>query len=64
VHEVGQCADLLDRLEIVIDPDAEPADFDEALAEFLLTHVRRSSASTETSVSANMNQGDSITDGR
>jgi len=31
-------ADFLDRFEIVVDPTAEPVDFDEVLADFLL-HV-------------------------
>lgn len=38
-----QPADLLDRFDILVDPDAEPADLDEALAEFLLTFVRNQS---------------------
>jgi len=32
--------DLLDRFEVVVDQDAEPADFDEALATFLLKIVQ------------------------
>jgi hypothetical protein len=39
--------DLHDRFEVVVDPDAEPIDLDEVLAEFLLKFVRkRSSAET------------------
>jgi len=40
--------DLLDRFEVVVDPHAEPADFDAALAEFL-SYVRNKRSSAETS---------------
>lgn len=33
--------DLLDRFEVVVDQDAEPVDWDEALAEFLLKVVEK-----------------------
>ena len=33
--------DLLDRFEVVVDQDAEPADLDEALTEFLLKIVEK-----------------------
>ena len=39
--------DLTDRFEIVVDPDAEPVDLDEALAEFLLSYVRSERGSSE-----------------
>ena len=32
--------DLLERFEVVVDQDAEPVDWDDALAEFLLAYVR------------------------
>ena len=32
---------LDDRLDVVVDPDAEPADLDQALARFLLKYVRK-----------------------
>jgi hypothetical protein len=39
--------DFLDRFEVVVDSDAEPADLDEALAAFLLEIVsKRHSAGT------------------
>ncbi len=41
--------DLLDRFEVIVDPNAEPADLDEALASFLLNDVRRRQSSAETS---------------
>jgi hypothetical protein len=34
-------ANSLDRFEVVVDPDAEPADLDKDLAEFLLKVVAR-----------------------
>ena len=34
-----------DCFEIVVDPDAEPVDWDDAVAEFLLTYVRRAAGS-------------------
>jgi hypothetical protein len=33
-------------LDVVIDPDAEPADIDEALARFLLAYIRRTHSTT------------------
>jgi len=36
--------DLLDQFETVIDADADPSDFDEAVAEFLLAYVRSEGA--------------------
>ena len=42
--------DLTDRFEIVVDPDAEPVDFDEALAEFLLSYVRSERGRSEQGV--------------
>ncbi len=41
--------DLLDLFEIVVDPDAEPTDLDEALAEFLLRYMRRNRSSVASS---------------
>ncbi len=35
---------LLDRFHVVVDEDAEPADLDEAFADFLLRHVRHKRA--------------------
>ncbi len=40
--------DLSDRFEIAVDPDAEPVDFDEALAIFLLDYVRKGDGSSAT----------------
>jgi hypothetical protein len=37
----GGKADLQDRIEIRVDPDAEPADWDRAVAQFLLACVCR-----------------------
>ena len=31
---------LADRLDVVVDPDADPVDWDAALAKFLLSYVR------------------------
>ena len=39
--------DLSDRLEIVVDPDADPVDFDEVLAAFLLSYVREEGGSAD-----------------
>ena len=39
-------ADPRDRFEVVPDPDASPADWDQALARFLLVYVRKHSRST------------------
>ena len=36
--------DLSDHLSFVTDPETEPADLDQALAQFLLCHVRSISA--------------------
>ena len=36
--------DLFDRFEFVIDEDAEPGDFDEAVATFLLAYIETESA--------------------
>jgi hypothetical protein len=48
MQKVGSAPDLLD-LDLVVDQDAEPIDFDEALAEFLLKVVeRRLAAKAET----------------
>ena len=44
-------ADLLDRFEVVVDQDAEPADFDEAIAEFLLKIVERRLAARRQTIS-------------
>jgi hypothetical protein len=33
--------DLLDRFEVVVDPDAEPSDWDEAILDFLEKVVER-----------------------
>jgi len=41
VRVVSPETDLLDRFEIVVDPTAEPVDFDEVLADFLLGLVER-----------------------
>jgi hypothetical protein len=38
---VSSSTALLDRFEIVVDPDAEPVDLDQALAEFLLAVVEK-----------------------
>lgn len=40
--------DLADRFEVVVDPDAEPADFDEALLDFLDKIVERRLATKAT----------------
>ena len=42
-----QPADFLGRFDIIVDPDAEPADFDEAMAEFLLSYVRTEAGACE-----------------
>ena len=39
--------DLSDRLEIVVDPDADPVDFDEALAVFLLDYAGEADESAD-----------------
>jgi len=39
--------DLPDRFLVVVDEDAEPVDWDEALADFLLRHVRRKRATSQ-----------------
>jgi len=33
--------DLSDHLDVTIDPDAEPVDIEQALAEFLIAYVKR-----------------------
>lgn len=38
---LGGPSDPLERFEVVVDRDAEPADWDDALACFLLAHVKR-----------------------
>lgn len=38
-------ADISDRFKVLVDPEADPTDLDEALAEFLLSYVRSTSAS-------------------
>jgi hypothetical protein len=53
---------LLDRFEVVVDHDAEPADLDEALAEFLLTvvhkrHATEASAADQQQTSDQAGQG-------
>ncbi len=42
-------ADILDRFEVVVDPTAEPVDFEEALADFLLGIVEKRRAARPTS---------------
>lgn len=37
---VETSADISDRFEVLVDPDAIPIDPDEALAEFLVSYVR------------------------
>lgn len=39
-------ADPRDRFEVVLDPDADPAHWDQALARFLLVFVRKQSRPT------------------
>ncbi len=39
--------DLSDRFEIAVDPDAEPVDFDDVLAGFLLSYVRSEDGSAD-----------------
>ncbi len=39
--------DLSGRFEITVDPDAEPVDIDEVLAEFLLSCVRKDGGSAD-----------------
>ena len=39
--------DFSDRFEFIVDPDAEPVDFDEVLAKFLLAYVRRDPATPD-----------------
>lgn len=41
--------DLSDRIEIITDPGAEPADLDKSLAEFLLIYVRDQSTPVDAS---------------
>ena len=41
MRAVSSDPDYLDRFKVVIDPDAEPVDWDEALAEFLLRLVEQ-----------------------
>ncbi len=41
VRSVTMNDDLSDHFEFVVDPDAEPADFDEVLAAFLLSYIRK-----------------------
>lgn len=41
---LGNNSDFPDRFEVVVDPDAQPADWDDALADFLLAYVKRESS--------------------
>ena len=49
---VGAETDLSDRFEVVVDPDAEPADWDEALLDFLDKIVERRLSQRKPSTSA------------
>ena len=40
---LGNNSDLPDRFEVIVDRDAQPADLDDALADFLLACVKRES---------------------
>jgi hypothetical protein len=40
-REDGKSRDFDERIEFVTDPDAEPTDWDEALAVFLLAFIRK-----------------------
>ncbi len=44
--------DLIDHFDLVVDPDAEPTDVEEALAEFLLSYARRKLSATDVNVPA------------
>ena len=37
---LGNNSDLTEQFEVVVDQDAEPADWDDALADFLLAVIR------------------------
>jgi hypothetical protein len=39
-------ADLHDRIQVRVDPAAQPVDWDRAVAQFLLAYVRRRATST------------------
>jgi len=45
-------ADISDRIEVVVDPEAEPTDWDQALAVFLLRYVRSQAISTANAAAA------------
>ena len=40
-------SDFFERFEVVLDQDAEPADLDQVLAEFLLNYVRSNQGAVE-----------------
>ena len=52
MQRVGSETDLSDRFEVVVDPEAEPADFDEALLDFVDKIVERRLAAHKLSISA------------
>lgn len=43
---MSKMTSLDDRLEFSVDPDAEPSDLDQVLAQFLLTYVRSSGSTS------------------
>lgn len=49
VRVVSPITDLLDRFEVAVDPTADPVDFEEALADFLLGIVEKRRAARPTS---------------
>ena len=49
--------DLLDRFAVAVDPDAEPADWDRALATFLLRCVETTSSGASTGDESKQDRG-------
>ena len=55
MQRVGSDLDLLDRFEVGVDQDAEPADWDEAVAEFLLRVVYKRCSAEPPAVESSIN---------